>query len=51
MRDGAASPLGMSLSIYSFIFVAGLVWWLFPLILWRGQTFYDRLSGCKVLKA
>jgi hypothetical protein len=31
--------------------IAGLVWWLFPLIFWRGQTFYDRLSGCKVISS
>lgn len=32
------------------LFVFALIWWLFPLIIWRGQTFYDRLCDTKVVK-
>lgn len=28
--------------------VVALVWWLVPLIRWRGQMFYDQLTGCAV---
>jgi uncharacterized RDD family membrane protein YckC len=50
MRDGTAAPLGAKPWIYASILVAGLAWWLFPLAIWRGQTFYDRVSRCKVLR-
>lgn len=26
-----------------------IVWWVLPLLRWRGQTIYDRLSGCHVI--
>lgn len=26
-----------------------LVWWLGPFIVWRGQTWHDRLAGTKVV--
>ncbi|MNL63443.1 hypothetical protein D3C87_1875810 [compost metagenome] len=29
--------------------VATLVWWIGPFIRWRGQTWYDRLVGCRVV--
>lgn len=25
------------------------VWWVLPLLRWRGQTIYDRLTGCRVI--
>ncbi|WP_195909546.1 RDD family protein [Rhizobium tubonense] len=50
MRDGTAVPLGTAPWIYGAILVAGFTWWLLPLAVWRGQTFYDRFSGCKVLR-
>jgi uncharacterized RDD family membrane protein YckC len=39
---GALAPL---------LFVFALVWWVFPLIVWRGQTFYDRFCDTMVVKA
>ncbi len=32
------------------LFVFTLIWWLYPLIVWRGQTFYDRFCDTKVVK-
>ncbi|TXI08391.1 MAG: hypothetical protein E6Q76_07230 [Rhizobium sp.] len=32
------------------LFVFGLVWWVFPLMIWRGQTFYDRFCDTMVVK-
>ncbi|WP_411196949.1 RDD family protein [Rhizobium sp.] len=31
--------------------IAALMWWFLPLIFWRGQTFYDRICACKVVKS
>ncbi|MGO7635123.1 RDD family protein [Rhizobium leguminosarum] len=31
--------------------IAALIWWFLPLIFWRGQTFYDRICACKVVKS
>lgn len=28
----------------------GLMWWVFPFMRWRGQTIYDRLAGCHVIR-
>ncbi|WP_426125619.1 RDD family protein [Pararhizobium sp. PWRC1-1] len=43
---------------FSTLFAVGLVawllsalWWLGPFIPWRGQTVYDRLAGCIVLRS
>ncbi|EJT05272.1 transmembrane protein [Rhizobium sp. CCGE 510] len=30
--------------------IAALIWWFLPLIFWQGQTFYDRICACKVVK-
>ncbi|MFK0163218.1 RDD family protein [Rhizobium sp. NPDC090279] len=38
---GALAPL---------LFVFALIWWVFPLIIWRGQTFYDRFCDTMVVK-
>ncbi|KAA1178774.1 RDD family protein [Rhizobium tropici] len=38
---GALAPL---------LLVFAFVWWLFPLIIWRGQTFYDRFCDTMVVK-
>jgi uncharacterized RDD family membrane protein YckC len=39
---GALAPL---------LFVFALIWWVFPLLVWRGQTFYDRFCDTMVVKA
>jgi hypothetical protein len=28
-----------------------LIWWFGPFIVWRGQTFYDRIAGCFVVRS
>lgn len=33
------------------LFIVGHVWWLLPFLFWRGQTFYDRIAGCVLIKA
>ena len=38
---GAVAPM---------LFIFTLIWWLYPLIVWRGQTFYDRFCDTKVVK-
>jgi uncharacterized RDD family membrane protein YckC len=30
--------------------MATLAWWVWPLVFWRGQTFYDRISHCRVVR-
>jgi uncharacterized RDD family membrane protein YckC len=47
VRDGDATTtiqivVGVVLSVLT------LVWWVLPLIRWRGQMIYDQLSGCAV---
>lgn len=32
------------------LFVFTLIWWLYPLFVWRGQTFYDRFCDTKLVK-
>ncbi|MGG6897216.1 MULTISPECIES: RDD family protein [Rhizobium] len=32
------------------LFVFAAIWWLYPLIVWHGQTFYDRFCDTKVVK-
>jgi len=32
------------------LFVFTLIWWFYPLFIWRGQTFYDRFCDTKVVK-
>ncbi|QND47416.1 RDD family protein [Rhizobium lusitanum] len=53
-RDGnivAAGGSTVSGSLTLIVLILGLIWWIYPLIVWRGQTLYDRFSGCKVMKA
>ncbi|MEA3535812.1 RDD family protein [Rhizobium sp. CC-YZS058] len=33
------------------LFIVGHIWWLLPFLFWRGQTFYDRIAGCVLIKA
>ncbi|MFS8050823.1 RDD family protein [Rhizobium sp. BR 314] len=32
------------------LFVFALIWWVYPLVVWRGQTFYDRFCDTKVVR-
>jgi hypothetical protein len=51
--DYARDPLisvGMITFIYSFVMVFWLVWWFWPFIRWTGQTYYDRITGCHVVR-
>ncbi|MBY2934214.1 RDD family protein [Rhizobium leguminosarum] len=31
--------------------IAVVAWWVWPFIVWKGQTFYDRICACKVVSA
>ncbi|MEB3046649.1 RDD family protein [Rhizobium mulingense] len=46
-RDGTAAAITPIL-IGASLFIPALLWWLLPLIRWRGQMFYDRFAGCEV---
>ncbi|MBB3607622.1 RDD family protein [Rhizobium sp. BK602] len=53
-RDGnllSTDSATTSILLPPIVLTLGLIWWIYPLIIWRGQTFYDRFSNCKVLKA
>ncbi|MBB3135932.1 hypothetical protein FHS26_003679 [Rhizobium pisi] len=43
-RDGIAATT-ISVLAGVVILISALVWWLLPLIRWRGQMFYDRFAG------
>ncbi|OWV90400.1 RDD family protein [Rhizobium sp. R693] len=47
MRDGTAATSAPVLTAVGFL-IAALLWWVLPLIRWKGQMFYDRFSGCEV---
>ncbi|WP_271025185.1 RDD family protein [Rhizobium sp. RCAM05973] len=42
--------LALTGALAPMLFVFTLIWWLYPLIVWRGQTFYDRFCDTKVVK-
>ncbi|MGV1788909.1 RDD family protein [Rhizobium sp. A37_96] len=46
----ASGFLALTGALAPLLFVFTLVWWIFPLIVWRGQTFYDRLCDTLVVK-
>ncbi|WP_082928861.1 RDD family protein [Rhizobium bangladeshense] len=47
-RDGTVATSIYALAGGFFATLALLLWWFLPLISWRGQMFYDRLTGCEV---
>jgi uncharacterized RDD family membrane protein YckC len=53
VRDGnitAVTILTVAGSLTPIVLIFGLIWWTYPMIVWRGQTLYDRLADCKVVK-
>ncbi|NTF42276.1 RDD family protein [Rhizobium rhizogenes] len=42
--------LALTGALAPMLLVFALIWWLFPLVIWRGQTFYDRFCDTKVVK-
>lgn len=51
------TPIVLDSSFRTEIFIASAlpaailaVWWLGPFVFWKGQTYYDRFLGCKVLR-
>jgi uncharacterized RDD family membrane protein YckC len=53
VRDGnVVTTVGLTASgaLTAIVLIFGLIWWIYPLIVWRGQTLYDRFSDCKVMK-
>ena len=49
VMDGNFGP--MFLIGFVLTMVTLLLWWLGPFVLWKGQTFYDRLLGFKVIRS
>lgn len=47
MRDGDRTTTIHILVGVGFV-VLTLVWWVLPLIRWRGKMSYDKLVGCEV---
>lgn len=41
-----------SFSTFGFVgAIVTVIWWFGPFIVWRGQTFYDRIAGCFVVRS
>jgi uncharacterized RDD family membrane protein YckC len=50
-RDMQVPDFGTLLTVGVVAWLLGAVWWFGPFILWRGQTLYDRLAGCIVVRS
>ncbi|AYG66522.1 MULTISPECIES: RDD family protein [unclassified Rhizobium] len=46
----ASGFLAVTAALAPLLLVFAFIWWLFPLIIWRGQTFYDRFCDTMVVK-
>ncbi len=50
-RDMAV-PNFSALIVFSVVsWICSFIWWFGPFIVWRGQTFYDRIAGCFVVRS
>jgi len=47
---GGANMLTALILLVPLLVVFAAIWWLFPMIVWRGQTFYDRFCDTKVVR-
>lgn len=50
-RDMQAPDFSSLLTVGLIAWLLGALWWFGPFILWRGQTIYDRIAGCFVLRS
>jgi uncharacterized RDD family membrane protein YckC len=50
-RDMQVPDFSTLLTVGVAAWILGALWWFGPFILWRGQTLYDRLAGCIVVRS
>jgi uncharacterized RDD family membrane protein YckC len=50
-RDMQAPDFSTLFAVGVAAWLIGALWWSGPFILWRGQTIYDRLAGCFVIRS
>jgi hypothetical protein len=50
-RDMKAVGFGPLIAIGIVGWILSFIWWFGPFIIWRGQTFYDRIAGCFVVRS
>ncbi|OCP36307.1 RDD family protein [Ensifer sp. LC163] len=57
LRDAIDAVTIFGAPVHVILLVGGLlsplpaiIWWVFPFMRWRGQTIYDRLTGCHVIR-
>ena len=50
-RDLQMSEFGEIFTVDTIGAILNLIWWFGPFIIWRGQSFYDRIAGCFVVRS
>jgi uncharacterized RDD family membrane protein YckC len=50
-RDMQVPDFSALLTVGIAAWLLGALWWFGPFILWRGQTIYDRIAGCFVVRS
>jgi uncharacterized RDD family membrane protein YckC len=50
-RDMQAPDFSTLFAVGVIAWLLGALWWFGPFILWRGQTLYDRIAGCRVVRS
>ncbi|KQY10576.1 hypothetical protein ASE23_05230 [Rhizobium sp. Root73] len=50
-RDMQLPDFSALLTVGLIAWLLGALWWFGPFILWRGQTLYDRIVGCFVIRS
>lgn len=51
VRDSELSSFGYVYAVQMIGTILVLIWWFGPFIIWRGQSFYDRIAGCFVVRS
>lgn len=49
-RDMQVPDFSALLTVGLIAWLLGALWWFGPFVLWRGQTLYDRIAGCCVIR-
>lgn len=50
-RDMQAPDVGILFAVGFIAWIICLFWWFGPFFIWRGQSFYDRIAGCFVVRS
>ena len=50
-RDMQTPDFSTLFAVSAAAWLLGALWWFGPFLLWRGQTLYDRLAGCIVVRS